>query len=135
MEKYYALQIDYESIKCNCNYLSFYVNPSEKKIYFPICFRYYSVIFQNHLIIYLHLSIDVSTNVNHIMKQFEFILFKNYSNYFNIQIDIPNSSTSYSRIEEQEEEHSIIPYRNQTTSLDFNTFRNPMSLVSTRIPF
>lgn len=86
MEKYYALQIDYESIKCNCNYLSFYVNPSEKKIYFPICFR-----FQNHLIIYLHLSIDVSTNVNHIMKQFEFILFKNYSNYFNIQIDIPNS--------------------------------------------
>lgn len=130
MEKYYALQIDYESIKCNCNYLSFYVNPSEKKIYFPICFR-----FQNHLIIYLYLSIDVSTNVNHIMKQFEFILFKNYSNYFNIQIDIPNSSTSYSRIEEQEEEHSIIPYRNQTTSLDFNTFRNPMSLVSTRIPF
>lgn len=130
MEKYYALEIDYESIKCNCNYLFFYVNPSEKKIYFPICFR-----FQNHLIIYLHLSIDVSTNVNHIMKQFEFILFKNYSNYFNIQIDIPNSSTSYSRIEEQEEEHSIIPYRNQTTSLDFNTFRNPMSLVSTRIPF
>lgn len=130
MEKYYALQIDYESIKCNCNYLSFYVNPSEKKIYFPICFR-----FQNHLIIYLHLSIDISTNVNHIMKQFEFILFKNYSNYFNIQIDIPNSSTSYSRIEEQEEEHSIIPYRNQTTSLDFNTFRNPMLLVSTRIPF
>lgn len=130
MEKYYALQIDYESIKCNCNYLSFYVNPSEKKIYFPICFR-----FQNHLIIYLYLSIDVSTNVNHIMKQFEFILFKNYSNYFNIQIDIPNSSTSYSRIEEQEEEHSIIPYRNQTTSLDFNTFHNPMSLVSTRIPF
>lgn len=130
MEKYYALQIDYESIKCNCNYLSFYANPSEKKIYFPICFR-----FQNHLIIYLYLSIDVSTNVNHIMKQFEFILFKNYSNSFNIQIDIPNSSTSYSRIEEQEEEHSIIPYRNQTTSLDFNTFRNPMSLVSTRIPF
>lgn len=130
MEKYYALQIDYESIKCNCNYLSFYVNPSEKKIYFPICFR-----FQNHLIIYLHLSIDVSINVNHIMKQFEFILFKNYSNSFNIQIDIPNLSTSYSRIEEQEEEHSIIPYRNQTTSLDFNTFRNPMSLVSTRIPF
>lgn len=69
------------------------------------------------------------------MKQFEFILFKNYSNSFNIQIDIPNSSTSYSRIEEQEEEHSIILYRNQTTSLDFNTFRNPMSLVSTRIPF
>lgn len=130
MEKYYALEIDYESSKCNSNYLSFYVNPSEKKIYFPICFR-----FQNHLIIYLHLSIDVSANVNHIMKQFEFILFKNYSNYFNIQIDIPNSSTSYSRIEEQEEEHSIIPYRNQTTSLDFNTFRNPMSLVSTRIPF
>lgn len=130
MEKYYTLEIDYESIKCNSNYLSFYANPSEKKIYFPICFH-----FQNHLIIYLHLSIDVSINVNHIMKQFEFILFKNYSNSFNIQIDIPNLSTSYSRIEEQEEEHSIIPYRNQTTSLDFNTFRNPMSLVSTRIPF
>lgn len=63
MEKYYTLEIDYESIKCNSNYLSFYANPSEKKIYFPICFR-----FQNHLIIYLHLSIDVSTNVNYIMN-------------------------------------------------------------------